>query len=288
MRKLLIIAAIATIMGSCGKAKITQLTSTKDSLAQVVHAKDSILNVAFLDIDEIASSLSMITEQEKLVTQNTTGEITKSKKEQINDNIAAISGLLEKNREALARLNSTTKKLAAANVETSGLKKLVASLEQQIKEKDQQIEKLTQQLEAMNIEVKELSASVTGLKKDKEGLETKVTEQSTTIDQQTSKINTVQYIVGSEKELIAKNVIDKKGFIGRTGVVGSNLEDLKKADLRNLERIKVGHKKIKIVTSHPDGSYILVQNNDKLVEEIVITDKDKFWSNTKILIVSYK
>lgn len=290
MKKLIIIAAIAAIFGSCGKAEIAKLGSSKDSLQQVVAMKDSIINEAFLNIDEIASSLGQISQRENIVTKQTEGDITKTTKQQITENIQAISEMLEKNREALERLDKTTKKLSAANVQISGLNKLVASLKQQLAEKDANIADLTKEVEKLHGKIAELTTSVTGLSEDKSKLEGTVSEQSEKINTQTEQINTVYYIVGLEKELLAQKIIAKKGVVGRTEVVGSNQsrDNFTKGDLRNIERIPVGGKKATIVTSHPSGSYMLVESKKNVTDEIIITDKNKFWENSKVLIISYK
>lgn len=283
MKKIVIIAVMAAVLSSCGnKKRAAELTSDVDSLKVEIAAKDSMINQAFLDIDEIASSLNQIAIHQNLVAEETEGgEIGKSAKVQIDENILAISELLEKNKSALARLNRTTKQLSDANVEISGLKKLLESLELQISEKNTQIAELSAKLESMDYEIKELSGTIATLASDKEELQGQVSEQ-------TSKLNTVHYIVGLEKDLKEKGVIDTKGFISRTSVVGSNLDELEAADLRTLERIEVGGKKAKLVTSHPEGSYMLVQSNKNITDELVITDKEAFWSNSKILIISYK
>lgn len=291
MKKTLLILAIATVFGSCGNAEIAKLNGTKDSLSNVVMMKDSIINEAFLDISDIATSLNEISAREKLVSQDASSkDITKTTKQQISDNIAAISGLLEQNREAIARLEKSAKRLSAANVEIGSLKKLVASLQKQLAAKDAELADLKHQIENLHGQILTLNTSVAGLKDDKTKLEGTVSEQGAKISEQTTQLNTVHYIVGSEKDLMSQKIIAKKGVIGRTEVVGSNtsLDNYTQSDLRQLDRIPVGKKKISIVTSHPEGSYMLVEGSGKVVEEIVITDKNKFWSNSKILIVSYK
>lgn len=285
MKHLLTIAVIALVLGSCGnKEKVAKLNSSKDSLENIVTMKDSIINEAFLDINDIATTLDQITEREKLVTKESGGEITKTTKQKIADNIAAISELLQKNRETIARLTSSTKKLKEANVQIDGLKKLVASLQQQLEDKNTQIEQLAEQVKKLNIEISDLNTAVSGLREDKEKLEGTVSEQTT-------QLNTVYYIIASEKELINKKIIDKKGFIARTKVVGSNADDMEfftQGDLREIEKLPINQKKMTIVTSHPSDSYMLIMGSKNMTEEIVITDKDKFWKSSKILIISYK
>lgn len=284
MKKIILTAIVAVIFASCeNKEQTAKFNNTKDSLQQIVTMKDSIINEAFLDINDIATTLNQITEREKIVATQSSGEITKTTKQQISDNITAIAELLQKNRETIARLSGSTNKLKEANVQIEGLKKLVASLQQQLEDKNVQIEKLAEQVKKLNIEIADLSSAVSGLKEDKNKLQSTVAEQ-------TEQINTVYYIIGNEKELMNKNIIDKKGFIARTKTVGSNTdtEFFTKGDLRNIERLPVNGKKATLVTSHPSDSYMFVEGAKNVTEEIVITDKNKFWSNSKILIISFK
>ena len=105
-----------------------------------------------------------------------------------------------------------------------------------------------------------------------------------------NQLNTVYYIVGAEKELRDAQIINKQGFIGRTLTVGrnSNFDSFTMADSRLLSEVPVGQKKATLVTSHPEGSYELVTDANKVVEKLIITDPVRFWESSKILIISYK
>lgn len=282
---MLLALTVATIFISCGpNAATIAAQSAADSLSGVVAQKDSIINDAFASIDEIATSLSQISEREKLVIAASSGaEITKTQKEQIEDNISAIADLLAQNRAAIKKLGAQAAKLKEANVKIDALESLVASLQKQLDDKNVQIEDLVGQIKGLNIAVSELQGRTAELEGDKKALETTVADQTT-------EKNTVYYIVGGEKSLIKKDIIDKQGFIGRTRTVKntSDLTDFTKGDMRTLEHIAIGAKGAKIVSSHPEGSYILVMGARNSVDELVITDKDKFWRNTKILIISHK
>lgn len=276
--------SLAVLATSCGpNANEKKLSSSNDSLAMVVAVKDSILNQAFFDIDQIATTLDQIAQREKLVATQSSGEINTTTKSQITENINAISDLLEKNRKSLANLQATSRKLKEANVKIESLQALVVSLQSQIDNKNAELSSLNTRLAELNIQVESLTRSVENLQQDKSELETNVA-------QKTEEINTVYYIVGSEKELLKRNIIDKKGFIGRTAVVGANndMNEFTKGDLRNIERIDVGGKKVKIVTSHPKESYTTVLGGQNTIDEIIITDPKAFWSNSKVLIVSHK
>lgn len=281
---IILMSILAFAMSSCGnKEEQAKSEFTKDSLQQLVTAKDSIINQAFMDIDEIATTLGQISEREKIVATQSNGEITVTTKSQITDNINAISDLLAKNRKAIASLQASSRKLKEANVKIEALEALVISLQSQIDGKNVEIAAMSEKLAKLNIEVAALTQNVQNLESDKSELQKDVA-------QKTEEINTVYYIIGSEKDLLKRDIINKEGFIGRTAVVGSNnnMAEFTKGDLRNVERISIGGKKAKIVTSHPKESYTLVMGANKVVEELIISDSKAFWSNSKVLIVSYK
>lgn len=287
MKKILILTAVAIALASCGpKSEKPDATAlANDSLAQVIAAKDSIINDAFNSIGEIAANINRIAEREKLVTRQTSagGELTKPVREQIAENIAAIGELLDKNRATIARLQVSAEKLKAANVKIDALQTLIAQLQEQLDEKNAQLAALTDQVKALKVEVEALGHTVSNLENDKSELQGTVADQD-------ARLHTVYYIVGSDKDLVAKDIVDKKGFIGRTRVVSDNasMSDFTKADDRTVERIPIGKTKVKIVTSHPENSYLLVKGSKDVVEELVITDKDAFWKNSKMLVISYK
>lgn len=284
LKRISIITLLAAIFVACGdQAQVQNLATSKDSLLTIVAQKDSIINDAFSSISDIAANIDQITQREKIVTTQAVGDLSKSAKAQINDNINAINELLEKNRITISRLQGSANKLKAANVKIDALQKLIEQLQAQIQNKDAQLAQLSDKIKTLNVEVAALGRTVVNLETDKAQLEGTVTEQENTI-------NTVHYIIGVEKELIKKDIIDKKGFIGKTRTVSDNatMTDFTKADARTLERIPVNKAKIKIVTNHPTNSYMTVMGDDKVVQEIVITDKAAFWSNSKILVVSHK
>lgn len=284
LKRISIITLLAAIFVACGdQAQVQNLATSKDSLLTIVAQKDSIINDAFSSISDIAANIDQITQREKIVTTQAVGDLSKSAKAQINDNINAINELLEKNRITISRLQGSANKLKAANVKIDALQKLIEQLQAQIQNKDAQLAQLSDKIKTLNVEVAALGRTVVNLETDKAQLEGTVTEQENTI-------NTVHYVIGVEKELIKKDIIDKKGFIGKTRTVSDNatMTDFTKADARTLERIPVNKAKIKIVTNHPTNSYMTVMGDDKVVQEIVITDKAAFWSNSKILVVSHK
>ena len=55
-----------------------------------------------------------------------------------------------------------------------------------------------------------------------------------------------------------------------------------------IERIPIGKNRVRIVTIHPETSYILIKGDNNQIEELVITDKDAFWQNSRMLVISHR
>ena len=196
---------------------------------------------------------------------------------------AAIDRLLRENRAKIESLQRSAAQLRKANLRIDGLEKMIADMNRQLAEKKAEVEQLRESLVRMGDEVKSLTEEVAVRSAEVENLSGEKVELQ-------NQLNTVYYIVGAEKELRDAQIINKQGFIGRTLTVGrnSNFDSFTMADSRLLSEVPVGQKKATLVTSHPEGSYELVTDANKVVEKLIITDPVRFWESSKILIISYK
>lgn len=285
---LLSVVAVACVLllPSCGNGRTQQLAvesdRQRDSLEQVVAAKDSLINAVFADINAISENLARIKSRENLITVSEE-EGTRRPVEEINNDIDAIGRLLAENREKINSLRHTAAQLRKANLRIEGLEKMIADLNGQLAERQSEIEQLRDELSLKDTRVAELTETVAEQSAEVEQLSGRNLELE-------NRLNTVYYIVGSEKELCDAQIINKQGFIGRTLTVGEHgsLESFTQADSRLLSEIPVGHRKVTVVTNHPEGSYELVTDADKRVVSLWIVDPVRFWESSKVLIVSYK
>lgn len=285
---LLSVAAVACVLllPSCGNGRTQQLAvesdRQRDSLEQVVAAKDSLINAVFADINAISENLARIKSRENLITVSEE-EGTRRPVEEINNDIDAIGRLLAENREKINSLRHTAAQLRKANLRIEGLEKMIADLNGQLAERQSEIEQLRDELSLKDTRVAELTETVAEQSAEVKQLSGRNLELE-------NRLNTVYYIVGSEKELCDAQIINKQGFIGRTLTVGEHgsLESFTQADSRLLSEIPVGHRKVTVVTNHPEGSYELVTDADKRVVSLWIVDPVRFWESSKVLIVSYK
>ena len=275
---------VVALLASCvSRQVVVEAESRSDSLELVVSAKDSLINAVFADINAISENLALIKSRENLITVAGEAEGGRRPVEEISNDIKAIDRLLRENRSKIESLQRSAALLRKANLRIDGLEKMIADMNRQLAEKKTEVEQLRESLVRMGDEVKSLTEEVAVRSAEVENLSVEKVELQ-------NQLNTVYYIVGAEKELRDAQIINKQGFIGRTLTVGrnSNFDSFTMADSRLLTEIPVGQKKATLVTSHPEGSYELVTDSNKIVEKLLITDPVRFWESSKILIISYK
>ncbi len=275
---------VVALLASCVSRQVAvEAESRSDSLELVVSAKDSLINAVFADINAISENLALIKSRENLITVAGESEGGRRPVEEIDNDIKAIARLLRENRAKIESLQRSAAQLRKANLRIDGLEKMIADMNRQLAEKKAEVEQLRESLVRMGDEVKSLTEEVAVRSAEVENLSGEKVELQ-------NQLNTVYYIVGAEKELRDAQIINKQGFIGRTLTVGrnSNFDSFTMADSRLLSEVPVGQKKATLVTSHPEGSYELVTDANKVVEKLIITDPVRFWESSKILIISCK
>ena len=275
---------VVALLASCVSRQVAvEAESRSDSLELVVSAKDSLINAVFADINAISENLALIKSRENLITVAGESEGGRRPVEEIDNDIKAIDRLLRENRAKIGSLQRSAAQLRKANLRIDGLEKMIADMNRQLAEKKAEVEQLRESLVRMGDEVKSLTEEVAVRSAEVENLSGEKVELQ-------NQLNTVYYIVGAEKELRDAQIINKQGFIGRTLTVGrnSNFDSFTMTDSRLLSEVPVGQKKATLVTSHPEGSYELVTDANKVVEKLIITDPVRFWESSKILIISCK
>ncbi len=269
---------------SCVSRQVAlQAENQRDSLAVVVDEKDSLIQQIFSDINTISENLALIKSRENLITVSEPSDAVRRPVEEINNDIAAIDRLLQENKTKIASLQRAAAQLRKANLRIDALEKMISDLNGQLAAKSSEIDSLRADLTRMGIEVRTLNEEVAQRDARVESLSDEKLELQ-------NQLHTVYYIVGSEKELRDAQIINKQGVIGRTLTVGTttNLDSFTVADSRLLTEIPVGQRRATVVSSHPEDSYELVTNADKVVEKLLITDPVRFWETSKVLIVSYR
>lgn len=285
MKRILIVVLVAIAAFGCKekeRKQIELLTQEVEALKKQGLQKDSTINEFFKVLNEIESNLSVIKEKEKVITRASAmgTEMNNDARNRINEDIALINDLMEKNRKSMRYLN---KQLKESNLKITELQERLEQTMAKIEERDQEIAELKEKLSRMNIKINALNATVDSLTTEKIAL-------AQVVDAKTAQLNTAWFAFGTKKELIDNKVIDKTGGflgLGKSTKLKSdfNVDYFTKIDITKTTAMPIFAKKTTIITTHPAETYKLVVNQQGITEKIEILDPAKFWSATKYLVI---
>lgn len=288
MKKYLIIIGIAALT-ACTNGSGKKNTTLEDSLSTAnlnmqneLKTKEDLLNskevamTEFLNsFNEIQFNLNEIKTKEKIISASSSSkDIRKANKEQILNDIQAIYDLLDKNKKKVAGLN---KKLKASNIKVNEIELAMSNLKEQLNSKEHEIANLQSSLEALNV--------------DFANLKVRYIDEQQESELKTEKLHTAYYVIGSKSELMNKGIITKKGGfigIGKVSELNTTIDenDFTKIDISQTMEIPIHGDKVKLVSTHPLGSYKLVEGSAS-IDKIMILDPEKFWSVSKYLVITH-
>ena len=200
MKKLFIFAMCAIALASCNegaKKAEAQARAERDSLNQVIAQKDDEINDMMTTLIDIEEGFREITEAQNRVTLAKSGEGTNTK-QRIAENFQFIQSMMQQNKDLINKLKQQVRE---SSIKGDKLKKVIASLTQQMETKDKQITDLVEQLELKNIHIGELKYAINTLKEDAQSLQDENEAQSKTINAQDKQLNTAWFVFGTKKEL---------------------------------------------------------------------------------------
>ncbi|MDD3323260.1 MAG: hypothetical protein PHS59_17640 [Paludibacter sp.] len=275
-----IIAALAFVSTSCveNSGKYKAAIAQRDSITIEKQALDSNYNQTIALLNDIESGFAKISQNESEIKVNLNGVegTTADRKKMIGVQMNAIKESMEKNKAKIAELRSLESKKRKAN---GLLSETINRLQSQLDEQNIQIQSLMAVLDLKNIKIEELNFTVDSQIKD-------IADQQTTIEGQDKDMNTVWYCVASSKQLKEAKIVSGGGLFQAKTVMESdfNQKSFTKIDLRSAKTIATNSTNVKILSSHPQGSYKLVTGTDKKIT-IDIINPSKFWSVSKYLVV---
>ncbi|MBD5182658.1 MAG: hypothetical protein K2F99_09020 [Muribaculaceae bacterium] len=287
MKKLILGCLVAALaLSGCDNAKKEEEArrqeainqATREELATAVSDRDQLLDL----VNEINEGMTQIRQMENILASPNSGE-TVSQRDQLKANIAAIQQTLRERREKLADLE---KRLSSSNVSNSKLQATITSLRTQLDEQTAEIQNLTTSLNDAKARIGQLDVAVDSLNTTVANVTAAKDSTATANTTLTNELNTCYYAIGSKGELKDNGLIST-GFLRKTKLDltdGSyNSSFFTKADKRTLTVIDLNSDKAKVMTSHPDGSYNLAENNGHKV--LQITNPAAFWSLSNYLVV---
>ncbi len=274
-RTFLLLLPAFLLLQSCSESpeqspQYQQLAEDSRHMEKLLAEKDSTINSLFGNFNRISENLRTIRSKQGQLTQNGNVESDESVQDRIMNDIGEIDALLAENKALIERMRQGSKKNTTQIVE---LERALEELELSMVEKDSEIDAIKEELASTNSSL----ATLIAMYRDKTQL----------ADMQRHELNTAYYAIGTAKELQDKGVLTKQGgFAGigkveklNTGSLGT--DHFTRIDILESQEIPILGKKARLVTSHPDGSYRMEGDGNRLV----ITNADSFWSISKYLVV---
>lgn len=273
--------AVLLLAGCGGGPQQIGLTDTeRDSLQTVVARKDSLIEAVFADINAITANLAQIKVREQIISTASAEGIVRPI-DQVNSDLAAIEQLLAENRARIEGLQRSAADLRRAKLRIGELERLIEGLGRQLEGKNGEISQLRAEIAEQALAMQQLNEQLAAEQQTRRVEVDSLATRNEALDRE---LHAVYYIVGPRKRLIEAQVIDRS-----QKVAGNNtLEGFLCADSRELVEIPIRQKRVTVVTAHPEGSYRLIRSSDKTVQKLVITDPERFWESSRILIVSYR
>lgn len=281
---LLAAAAMAALAIGCnsnkeGNEASANAPTTSDSLRVALANQDSLLML----MNDVAEGMAQIKQMGNILGSTTgTSPEAVNKRQQIRDDILAIQQDLQQRRERLAELE---KKLNDAGNTNATLKRTIETLKAQIADQEGTIASLRNELAAANVRIDQLTTSVDSLNSTVANVSEERTAAQERAAALNAELNTCYYIVGTNKELKTKKVIES-GFLRKTKVIPGQVETSQfiRADKTQLTSIPLHSKKAKVMTSQPANSYQIVEDANG-TKTLRITNPGLFWEKSNFLVI---
>lgn len=274
MRKSIVfIFSLAAMLAACNDGpKREQLVGEIDSLRNVIVERDASLDEMIATINVVEEGFRSINEAQGRININTAG--LEKNTDRLKENFAFISNTLTKNKEEIERLK---KQLNQSHTNSKQLKIMLDNLQTQLIEKSREIETMHEILAQKNIHIADLDKAVAELtEKNNSSLQK--------IDEQDKQLNAVWYAIGTKRELKGEKIlVDGKVLNGTE----TNMDYFTKVDMRELSSVPTHSKRAKLLTTHPEGSYTLVRDENKMYT-LNITDPQAFWSVSRYLVIQVR
>ena len=258
----------------------TQLSSKVEVLKSLEYEKvnnDSIVNQYALYIEKIKENINEINKQESIINnaKNNPDFITLDTTDVINA-IKILSMKLQENQSMIEELSNA---VILEKDKNSQFASGVTQLSEQIAKSNREIYFLKEDLNSINASF--------------ESVFNKYNLQNIKINDLNKKLNQVAFAIGTKTELLNNGVLTKRG--GLIGIVkfrklnnNLNTDYFTYTSRLEFRKLILGFKSVKLITSHPTGSFKLHNSSKEKIDSLEILDNDVFWRNSKFLVVEVK
>lgn len=300
MRKMFVAVAALVSLAACDKSKealqqkvaeLTTVSAQKDSLIQEVMSTTQFVGDLTADLAAVKAlnAGKPVASDVKEVEGKTPAQMRAAVRERVKE----LAKKLDESEARLSQSRARVQSLSGSNTE----------MQKQLAVYDSTINSLRVVIESQKTEIGSLSQQVLGLQQAnvtlaqaKDQLTTERDQLTSTVSTMTTESNKAYYVIGTEKDLIAKGIITKRGgFLGFGGVL-SPARSLQETDFTVIDRMRdstitlpKADKKYSIV-SHQDTKYLATppDKDNRLTANVKVASPEQFWASSKFLIVVEK
>ena len=278
MKRILLFCLCAIVITSCveNSAEYKKLQSENELLRI-----DRIKTVADLDemistLNDIQADIQTIRETENYLVIEQDRELSKSKQEQIKQDILLIAKTLKNNKEQLVTLEE---KLKNSNIQLSGLQKTIDRINAELNQKTLMIASLQEELAKKDIQIQDLQENL-------EQLAMTSSVQAQRITEQDKELHSAYYCFGTKKELKEQHILTGGGLFSKTKALQGNFNKdyFIRIDLRDATEIPLFTRKAKVHSNHPANSYMLAKDSNGNLT-LVVVEPELFWSLGRYLVI---
>jgi hypothetical protein len=280
----LVIVAVCTLTASCVEtsSKFKSLLAERDSLQTQAQTIEDNYNETLDILNEVENGFQSIRESEgkMIVDLKSIEGQDATKKNQVIAEINHIKEILAQNRERISQLE---RKLNQSSKQNKILASTIERIQNELNEKSALITTLQEQLNQKEIKISELNNTINTITTDLENLRDTSNTQQQIINAQDENLNSVWYCIATRRELKEAGILSS-GSIFKDKKGEADMSIFVKADLRKLHTIFLNSRSVKLLSTHPEGSYSFEKSDDKLLT-LIINNPEKFWSVSRYLVI---
>lgn len=254
------------------------MEASKQELAAAVSERDKLFSLVrdvTCDLEEIRRLEGLLSATDKR------GGEDSFRRSMILADIASVKATLQKRNRQISEMESRLKESSLFN---EGLQSTIDILRKQVNSQLFEIEELNRQLTDARRHIGSLNITVDSLSSTVATAYSELDSAKSVSVKLENELNASYVIIDSKANLKKQGIIET-GFLRKTKVLkdGADKSRFRTCDKRTTEYIRIGAKKPKILTQHPEKSYSMSGKGERTFLHIL--DSDLFWSLSNYLVI---
>ncbi len=288
MKKISAMLAVvmAVVLAGCNqvsKEQYQEATNTNDSLMYVALQQGNEIYELSNTLKAVSDELAQINGEIEL--SNGEDQSLVAKRDRLLEQLARVKQTMDQKQKELDELQ---KKYSTQLGQNKELKKTIDRLQNQVTDYESQLATYKVAVATKDEHIAGLTDTLTQTQQSLDSTMAQSAQQQEVINTQDEMLNTGYYLVAGKSRLkelglLEGNLFSKKRLTND----GFSANGFTKVDIRELNELPLGAKKVDILSSHPTSSYELQTQADG-TKKLVINDPSQFWSNSRFLVVKTK